>query len=290
MRLREKMERGVFTRMVEVFPPNFSTDVSREPLIGIKQKMRDMTTRVKKIQDLADAIIVADMKDAGRLQLSSIYTAAVLKEELGLEVIPVIPTRDMNRKAIRTFFLTCLSLGLESVSLVWGDRYGEGDGAKNVYDYESLAGALGDARQLADRADVGATLLAPVDVSALVKKRGVRLAQSRLKSGADCLLAQPPTTDLYRTLARHVELLKAHGLERRVLHNIFPFRDKQDIANCRVRFGWDLPPELDGIAANGEPSLLKEARRVVEALESQGHGGVYVSTRGKPELARYILD
>jgi 5,10-methylenetetrahydrofolate reductase len=290
LRLSEKMERGTFTRLLEVFPPNFSIDVAREPLIGIKQKMRDMITRVRRIENLADAILVADMKDPARLQLASIYTAAVLKDELGAEVIPVIPTRDMNRKAIRTMFLTCLSLGLESVSLVWGDRFAEGDGVKNVYDYASLAGAIQDVRQLADRADVPATLLSPVDITALSTSRGLRLARSRLKSGADSLLAQPPTSDLARTLERHVDLLRKHGLEKKVLHNIFPFRDKADIDACRARFGWNLPPELDIISREGEPRLLREARGVVEALQAEKFGGVYVSTRGKPELARYILD
>ncbi|MDA4135817.1 MAG: methylenetetrahydrofolate reductase [Thaumarchaeota archaeon] len=290
MRLREKVERGIFTRLIEVFPPNFSVDVSKEPLIGIKQKMRDMVTRVQKIENLADAILVADMKDTARLQLASIYTAAVLKQELGAEVIPVIPTRDMNKKAIRTMFLTCLSLGLESVSLVWGDPYAADDGSKNVYDFRSLADAVADARQLADRADIQATLLSPVDITALSGPRGLRLARSRLKSGADCLLAQPPTSDLSRTLGKHVALLKKHRLEKKVLHNIFPFRSKDDIAACRARFGWELPKELDLIAQEGEPRLLREARGVVEALEAEKLAGVYVSTRGKPELARYILD
>jgi 5,10-methylenetetrahydrofolate reductase len=290
LRLSEKMERGVFVRLIEVFPPNFSAEASKEPLIGIKQKLRDTVTRVQKIENLADAILVADMKDTGRLQLASIYTAAALKDAIGAEVIPVIPTRDMNRKAIRTAFLTCLSLGLESVSLVWGDRFGENDGAKNVYDYRSLAEAVSDARVLADRADVPATLLAPVDITALSDARGAKLAESRLKQGADCLLAQPPTSDVSRTLDRHVSLLKEKHLEKKVLHNIFPFRSREDIDACRARFGWDLPRELDMIAEQGEPSLLREARSVVEALEQRKLPGVYVSTRGKPELARFILD
>jgi 5,10-methylenetetrahydrofolate reductase len=284
------MSRGIFTTIIEVFPPNFSVDPAKEPLIGIKQKLRDMVARVRKIGDLADAILVADMKDPGRLQLASIYTAAILKEELGAEVIPVIPTRDMNRKAIRTMFLTCLSLGLESISLVWGDRYKDGDGSKNVYDFRSLAETIAEARAIADRADVNATIFAPVDITALRGPRGLKIAEARLKAGADVLLAQPPTSDLSRTLDRHVAELRKNGLEKRVLHNIFPFRNREDIEACRERFGWNLPPELDKIALEGERKLLKEARAVADALRERGLPGVYVSTRGKPELARYILD
>ncbi len=284
------MERGVFTTLIEIFPPNFSIETAKEPLIGIKQKLRDTVARVRRISDLADAILVADMKDPARLQLASIYTAAILKDELGVEVIPVIPTRDMNRKAIRSAFLSCLSLGLESVSLVWGDRYAEGDGTKNVYDFRSLAEAVAESRALAERADVNATLFSPVDITALGGPKGLGIAKARLEAGSDVLLAQPPTSDLPRTLERHIALLEKNHLEKKVLHNIFPFRSKEDVQACRERFGWDLPPELDRIAAEGERRLLKEAKGVTDALRDRRFPGVYVSTRGKPELARYILD
>jgi 5,10-methylenetetrahydrofolate reductase len=284
------MERGVFTTLIEIFPPNFSVETAKEPLIGIKQKLRDTVARVRRISDLADAILVADMKDPARLQLASIYTAAILKDELGVEVIPVIPTRDMNRKAIRSMFLSCLSLGLESVSLVWGDRYAEGDGTKNVYDFRSLAEAVAEARALAERADVNATLLSPADLTALNHPKGLGIAEARLDAGSDVLLAQPPTSDLPRTMERHISLLEKNHLEKKVLHNIFPFRSREDVQACRERFGWDLPPELDRIAAEGERRLLKEAKGVTDALRERGFPGVYVSTRGKPELARYILD
>jgi len=290
LRLNERMERGVFTTLIEIFPPNFSVETAKEPLIGIKQKLRDTVARVRRISDLADAILVADMKDPARLQLASIYTAAILKDELGVEVIPVIPTRDMNRKAIRSMFLSCLSLGLESVSLVWGDRYAEGDGTKNVYDFRSLAEAVAEARALAERADVNATLLSPVDLTALNHPKGLGIAEARLDAGSDVLLAQPPTSDLPRTMERHISLLEKNHLEKKVLHNIFPFRSREDVQACRERFGWDLPPELDRIAAEGERRLLKEAKGVTDALRERGFPGVYVSTRGKPELARYILD
>jgi len=290
VRLGERLERGIFTTLIEVFPPNFSVDPAREPLVGIRQKLRDTVARVRRIESLADGILVADMKDPGRLQLASVYTASVLKEELGAEVVPVIPTRDMNRKAIRTTFLTCLSLGLDSVSMVWGDPYAEGDGSKNVYDYRSLAEAVADVRSLADRADVDATLFSAVDIASLRTQRGVRIAGARLAAGSDALLAQPPTADTSSTLGAHVAELRRTGLEKKVLHNVFPFRSREDVRACRERFGWDLPAELDAIASEGERRLLVEARGVTDALREGGAPGVYVSTRGKPELARYILD
>jgi 5,10-methylenetetrahydrofolate reductase len=290
LRLNQKVERGVFTTIIEVFPPSFSAQAAREPLIGMRQKMRDMVARVKKIQNLADAIMVADMKDTSRLELASVYTSAVLKDELGIDVIPVIPARDMNRKATRTLFLTALSLGLESIALVWGDRYSETDGSKNVYDFQSLSEVISEMRALADRADVNATILSPVDLTSLHTPRGLHLARKRLESGADGLLAQPPTAELSHTLHEHLKILGDFKLTEKVMPNIFPFRDRDDVQACRARFGWKLPPELDEMALQGERRLLKEAKGVVEALRGQGVPGVYVSTRGKPELAKFILE
>src|SRR5690349_11956100 len=101
MRLHERLAGGVFTTIVEIFPPTFSADEAKEPLLGLRQKTRDVVSRVRKIENLADAILVADLKEPGRLKLASVFTAALIKQELGVEAIPVITGRDMNKPAIR---------------------------------------------------------------------------------------------------------------------------------------------------------------------------------------------
>ncbi|MCS4540258.1 MAG: methylenetetrahydrofolate reductase [Thaumarchaeota archaeon] len=290
MRLRDKLRRRLFISIIEIFPPNFSADDSKEPLIGLAQKTRDLVARVKSVENLADAILVADVKDLSRLKLSSVFAAAILRRELGVEAIPVITARDLNRAALKTMYLTALSYGLDSVMLVWGDRYNGHDGVKNVYDYRSLSEAIRDARRLSERADLNANLLAPVDLSTLDSRQGLSVATSRLSSGADGLLAQPPTSDLSHTLQKHSETLLAHKLDSGVLLNIFPFRSKEDIDACRARFGWNIPKEMDMIAQEGEARLLKEGKLIVERIREQKLSGVFVSTRGRPELARFILD
>jgi 5,10-methylenetetrahydrofolate reductase len=291
LRLAERLQRGIFTTMVEIFPPNFSAEMAKEPLLGLRQKTQDIVARMKKVENLADCILVADMKDIGRLKLSSIYTAAMLKQELDIEVIPVIGARDSNRSAVRTLFLSALSYGLDSVMLVWGDKYADGDGSSNVYDYPSLSVVIKEMRELADRANVKATILAPVNVATLGTKKGDEIASSRVKSGADCLLAQPPTSDVSQTLPQHVKILEEKKLKKQVLLNVFPFSSKEDIESCRKRFNWNLPVTLDKMAEEGgEARLLKESRLVVEKMRDERLPGVYVSTRGKPELARFILD
>ncbi len=291
MRLAERLKKGIFTTVVEIFPPNFSAEVAKEPLLGLRQKTQDVVCRVRKVENLVDCFVVADMKDLGRLKLSSIYTAAMLKKELDTEVIPVIAVRDTNRSGVRTLFLTALSYGLDSVMLVWGDKYNEGEGSSNVYDYPSLSDAIREMRALSDRANVNATILAPVNVAMLETQKGASIASSRLEGGADCLLAQPPTSDVSVTFPEHLRLIDSKKLRQSVLLNVFPFRDKEDIDACRARFGWKIPEVADRLAAEGgEARLIKESKMVVEKMRENRLPGVYVSTRGRPELARFILD
>jgi 5,10-methylenetetrahydrofolate reductase len=290
MRLHERLARRAFTTIVEVFPPTFSAQEAKEPLLGLRQKTRDVVSRVKKIENLADAILVADLKEPERLKLSSVFTAAVIKQELGVEAIPVITGRDMNKPAIRALVLTALAYDIHSLMLVWGDRFGDVDQAKNVYDYPSLSAQISDARTLANRADSKVTILAPVDISRLGTQHGLSIARSRLSAGADVLLAQPPTTDASKTLDEHLQVLDSHGLKSSVLLNVFPFRSREDIESCRTRFGWKIPTEMEAVAEKGEASLLRAAKAVVEGARDAKLSGVFVSTRGRPELARYMLD
>jgi hypothetical protein len=279
-----------FTSLVEVFPPVFSTSESKEPTLGLRQKTRDFVQRVRRIQHLADSVLVADVKDASRMKLSTVLSASILREETGIDAIPVITARDSNRPTIESTLLTAFSLGLTGIMLVWGDRYGTGEGPKNVYDFKSLSELIGLARSLAERSGTRCRILAPVDLTGLNTKKGLGLAKGRIAKGADLLLAQPPTTDSISSLPGHVRLVQKAGLTGRVLLNVFPFRDAQDVEACRAKFGWELPSRLDSIALRGESALLSEARRVADAAQRRGLPGIYVTTRGKPELARFILD
>jgi len=278
-----------FLTIVEVFPPSFSAEEGREPVFGIRQKKRDFVERVKRIQYLADAILVADVKDTSRYKLSSVQSAALLRDSIGIEAIPVITARDSNRSSVSSAILTAFSLGLDHLMLVWGDKYSTGDGASNVYDFLSLAELIASARNLGKRSGIECTIFAPLNTSLLGTARGRDIASSRLASGAAYLLAQPPTTDASAGLANEIRALEEVGLKDTVLPNVFPFRDAADINACRTRFGWEIPERMVELASRGESALLAEARKVVRAIREAGFPGVYVSTRGHPELARYVL-
>lgn len=276
-----------FLRVVEVFPPSFSIDKKAEPEFALRQKTRDLLEKIKKIQKFTDYILVADINDISRVKVSTLVTASMIQEQLNVRSVPVITARDSNRISVRSQILTALSLGIEAIMLVWGDRYVEG--AKNVYDYASLSDMISEAREISERAGKRITMFAPVNLSSLSTEKGLEIARERLFAGASYLLAQPPTADNV-AFDLHSKIIEEKGLYGKVLLNVFPFRDKQDIETCRKRFGWSLSPDLEKIAEKGEIELLKVARGIAERIKRMNFPGVYVSTRGRPEIARFILE
>lgn len=276
-----------FLRIVEVFPPSFSLDKAQEPEFGLKQKVRDLVEKVRRISRFTDYILVADVKDASKIKVSTLFTCYVIQNNSNVKSIPVITARDSNAVYIRSQILTALSMDFDAIMLVWGDKY-KGEAA-NVYEYGSLSEIIGEARDISKRSGRNLTIMAPVNITLLASKEGLELARKRINEGADFLLAQPPTAD-FRALELHDSQLSEAGLKEKVLLNLFPFRDKEDVISCRKRFGWELSEELEKTAEKGEIELLKRAREIGERIKEMNYPGIYVSTRGRPELARFILE
>lgn len=183
--------------------------------------------------------------------------------------------------------MTAFSSGLDSICLVWGDRFTGADHPRNVYDFRSLTDRISKSRTLASRAGVNAIIFAPVNVSSA--REGLERGRNRLDAGADFLLAQPPTTDSALTFGAHSSKIKDMGIVSQILLGVFPFRDTSDVEQCTLNFGWTLPARLFEIAALGETGLASEAREVIRLAERQGLRGVYLSTRGRPEVALPML-
>ena len=173
--------------------------------------------------------------------------------------------------------------------IAWGDPYPVSVRSSNVRDFPSLADAIAEASTIRRRSRASTLFLAPVDVESLAKPRGVALARGRLKAGADYLLAQPPTTDAQETFDRHASLLRSSGLKGRVLLNVFPFRNDEDVRGCEKNFGWKLPRSLHIAASDGRATLQKREVDVVRRLRDEDFPGVYLNTRGEPEIARRLL-
>jgi 5,10-methylenetetrahydrofolate reductase len=278
-----------FLRVVEVLPPLFDASRSKDDRIAADAAMERFTQEVRSIRDCADVILVANVKDTRRLKFDSVHAAVMLQEDFLLETGPVIVVRDQNRPQFLSTVLTAVSLGLNSVMIAWGDEYPASAKASNVRDFQDLAAAIREASLIRSRARAPTRIFAPVDIESLAYPRGMALARKRLSAGGDMLLAQPPTTDAGDVFDRHLSLLENAGLKGKVLPNVFPFKDADDVRRYEKMFGWRLPKGVHETAAKGERELLQLGRKIVRRLRREGFPGVYLTTRGNPGLAEALL-
>jgi 5,10-methylenetetrahydrofolate reductase len=278
-----------FLRVVEVFPPSFPVSAAKGERINTVERLQRFVEEARNIRNLADIVLVADVKDPGLLKISTIEAAAVLKKRLQVTAAPVIVVRDFNRPGFLSSILTAVALELKAMMIAWGDTYSASARASNVRDFQSLADAISLSSLILKRAHADVLILAPIDVESLARPEGVALAKGRLRAGADYLLAQPPTTDPGETFERHLSNLRASGLKDRVLLNVFPFRDEKDVKLCEKNFRWKLPRSLHSAAAAGGSSLLEVEKSVVRRLRDEGFPGVYLNTRGASRIAERLL-
>lgn len=276
-----------FLRVVEVFPPVFPFSKAKDERLLLDESIDLFLQELRKVSNLADLFLVADLKDPSLLKLSTVEAAAMIQKVIQVPAAPVLVVRDSNRPNFLTSIVTGVSLGLRGLMPVWGDDY-VGAGATNVRDFRSLADAIREASSIKERAGSRVRLLAPLDLRTLSSPRGRRAAKGRLRSGADLLLSQPPTTDP-ESFDVHTELVRRSRLEGRVLLNVFPFRGAADVRRCEKTFGWELSRALHVKAARGAEELVAAEREVVRKLKEEGFPGVYVSTRGDPSVAGRLL-
>jgi hypothetical protein len=279
-----------FFRVVEVFPPLFPLRGEVHEALGLEDKMERFVEDIRAVRDLGDLFLVANLKDPSLLKLSTVEAAFLLQDRIRVRAAPVLVVRDMNRLQFLSTAVTAIYFELDSLMVAWGDSYPASTKVTNVRDFPSLGRALHEVNSIRRQARSPIRLLAPVDLNRLRTPKGIAQAKERLRAGADFLLAQPPTTDATDVFDSHAALLKAAGLEDRVLLNVFPFTDGADMKECEDKFGWRLPRGIHEAATAGSEKLRKTNREVVARLRDEGFPGVYLSTRGSPSVAATLFE
>src|SRR5712692_8738021 len=212
-----------FLRVVEVFPPLIPVKPGKAR-VDLDAKIQSFVEEVRRVRSVCDLVLVANLKNPAYHRVSAVEAASLIQARAGVPAAPTIVARDENRFQLRSTILTAMALGLGTIMLAWGDRYPAGVGATNVRDYRSLAEVIEEGAMLSRMIGRTERILAPVDLRLLPSKSGRRMSKSRLKAGAELLLAQPPTTDAKTTLQEHLSVLERSGLMEKVLLNVFPFR------------------------------------------------------------------
>ncbi len=277
-----------FLQTVELWPPGFSS--APEPR-SLEYQFSWLCERLEILGEYFDAFHVADLNTPSRRYLDSVLTAVQLKQRFQwLELAPTVCSRDRNRKALEEAVSSALFFGMDNLILVRGDPLPSGpkDAPRNVYDVPGVSGLVRLAREV--QGSVGAEhlcLLTPIDLTRIEDEKYLEVIRGRERATSDVFLSQifAGEPEDYLLL---IDRLRSEGIRSPVLHNVFPFLSFNDAAKLSRRFGFKVSSAvLSELKASGASAGIRNASKFRDALASNRGkvNGVFISSRGEPELA-----
>lgn len=300
MRLSELARAGEFIRVIEVFPPAIPSpkdDHDAPPQrFDLDLRFERLVQSVLRTEPVADAFSLPELRDGNKIHLNSIGLATELKRRTGSSVIPTITLRDSNKHGLLGSISFALFAGIENVLIVRGDPYpetGNNGGARNVYDYTKVSDLISMTRKIEKQVSSHSPLciLSPVNLAKSEDKTYLRTIKEREERGVDVFLAEQMFEEIDSYLGR-IETLRKFGISKPIVHSIFPIKDYQDGLGLVQKFGWEIKDyELEKLRKEGPSYGLNLARQRYRELFRRRDlvQGVSVSTRGNPEVARYIF-
>ncbi len=284
--LHKLLARTKFLQTVELWPPEIPTGRLRS---GPGEFGR-LCERVEALGEHFDAFHVVDLRIPSRTFLDSVVTAVQLKGRLRrLELAPTLSARDRNKKSLEEAISSALFFGIENLILVRGDPFPPGGRvSRNVYDLKRVSDMVRLVRSMQAKMAVdGLCVLTPIDLTRIGDPKYLQVVRERERSTSDVFLSKTfvGAPEDYLPL---LDLLRSEGVRSPVLHNVFPFFSYDDAVTMSERFGLRMPKgALERLKASGLKAGLMMASEFRDALKSNRGkvNGVYISSRGRPELA-----
>jgi len=280
--LANRLRQGGLCLTAEVDPPR-GTDLN------------GLLDRVRKLAPLVDAVNVTDGSRA-RVRLAGLFAAAAIRQQLQVEVIAHLTTRDRNRIALQADLLGAAAFGLRTVLAVTGDAPGDGDEpeARAVGDVDTaamirLVSALNAGRTASGVALEGHTQFligcgANPGAEDLPKELD-KLAQ-RIQAGVGFVQTQP-VFDLQRALA-FADAVRDLGVP--VLYGILPLRSAERARYFQRIPGMSVPQGIiDRLETGGEQEGLAIAAEMAVALAPHVPG-LHLFPMGSQAALRAIAD
>ncbi len=183
-----KLARGEFVATVEVAPPR-----------GLNPAKVLAGARLLKEAGV-DAVDVTDSARA-RLSMSPIATCALIQQQVGIEAIIHLTTRDRSLMGLQADLLGAHALGLRNVLALTGDppSLGNYPNSTAVYDVDSV-GLIGILKQMNEGVDIGGnaigapagfTIACAVDPTRDDLVEEARRLKRKIAAGAHFVMAQP---------------------------------------------------------------------------------------------------
>lgn len=297
MKITELTRRRVFTKIVEFFPPSIGASKSQgQGTVSedLNTKVQSLMDRIRQVESVSDAILIAQPKDSTKFHMSSLLTAVEVKRNTGIECIPTIPLRDYNRSGLMSQVLYGIYAGIENFCIVRGDPFSphEDHYSGNVYDLARVADATRMVKEVVKATSKGdCCLLGPIDLSGELDERYLEMIRSRREMGVDVFVSQPFFGAIEDCLER-LDKIKPYVSRTPVMHNIFALRGLDDALRLEDKFNWRITPKVkEQLKDGGIDSGLRFAReRYLSLLKNRDKvDGVYISSRGVAEWALAIL-
>ncbi len=249
-----KLARGEFVATVEVAPPR-----------GLNPAKVLAGARLLKEAGV-DAVDVTDSARA-RLSMSPIATCALIQQQVGIEAIIHLTTRDRSLMGLQADLLGAHALGLRNVLALTGDppALGNYPNSTAVYDVDS-SGLIGILKQMNEGADIGGnpigapagfTIACAVDPTRDDLAEEARRLRRKIEAGAHFVMAQP-----IFEIETWLRFLDAYGpIEIPVLLGVLPLQN--------TRHAEFLHNEVPGIVL---PDAIR--RRMADAGNDGRHVGI----------------
>lgn len=281
---------------MEMFPPGLpSTEfMAKTQKYDLSLRFERLAESIGKLESLADAFLLPELKDTRRIHLNSIGIATELKKRTGNDIIPTITLRDSNRQSLLGTIAYGIYAGIENILLVRGDPYDSKSERepKNVYDFKKISSLVTAVRSLEEHLSSNGRLciITPINLAKSKDKSYLEVLRKRQTSGVDLFLAEQMFEGINSYIKR-IDSVRRAGISLPIIHNIFPLKDYDDAVSCIEKFGWTISSsELRTLKAKGAGFGLEMARKRYQWLldRKDGAQGVCISTRGDPENARLI--
>lgn len=277
----------------------FVISVELDPPRGVNPKK--VLRHAQLIRDRGiDAVNIADSPMA-RVRMGCLSLAALVKQQVGLEVILHLTCRDRNLMGLQSDLIGAHALGIRSILAVTGDppRLGDYPHATAVYDVDSI-GLVKIINKLNQGMDwAGNSIGSPtsfctgvgVNPNALDYEKEMERLKQKVEAGADFIFTQP----LYDSETLSAFLERAQGLNVPILVGLLPlhsFRQAEFLHNEVP--GITIPQNIrDRIKGAGEKGIEEGISIAKEFLEEIGQNisGIYlVPSFGKVELALEVVE
>jgi len=289
-RLAEKMTAGKFVVSVEVNPPK-GLDPSK--VLGAARMLRDGGVDVINISDGPRATV----------RMSNLAEGLLIQQQLGMEVLLHVCTRDRNLLGLQADLLGAHVLGIRNLVIITGDppKMGDYPDATAVYDVDSI-GLLKIINAFNHGIDpAGKEMDEPTrfwvgtgaEPGALDYEREIRRLEEKARAGADFVMTQPVYDP--RTIERFLDDVAHIGLP--ILLGLLPLASYRNAEFLHNEIpGMQIPEEIRSrmkAAGTGDAARAEGVRIAQEALlavRDRIQGAYIMPPLGHYEMALQVLE